>query len=171
MDCLYALGRTFTFIEKYEESLLYYNKILDINANHLKALIGKSLSLSCLNKTIDALSIIDDSLQNSNNGYLWAIKGRLLSLTHENNSEVKNCFQKAFELCDDTPFLYYQKAKACLNELDYKKASNFYNKSIESIENSKCDLDEGIYVTKLLIMFDRGWMYSRIGDYAEALKY
>lgn len=174
LNYLYALGKTYAFRydseKNYKESLFYYNKVLEINPNHIKALIVKSLSLVNLGKTNESLKIIDEGIKNSNDGYLWAMKGRLLSFLHKKDNEITNCFQKAYEQFEDTTYLDYLRAKAYEYNLDYNNASKCYDKSIENINESVCDLDEGIYVTLLLIMLEKGWMYIRSGDLDKALE-
>jgi tetratricopeptide (TPR) repeat protein len=165
-----ALGKTYFNLGKFKESLSYYNKILDFNPMHVKSLIGKYASLANLNETSEAMKLLDENLMNFNHGYLWAIKGELLSFNHARNSDIKECFKNAHELCGDTSYLYYLQAKSFVHDLDYEKASISFNKSIEGIDDSACDLDEDIFIMKLMVMLQKGWMYHSIDEYDEALE-
>ena len=176
VDYLFALGKTYSFRydseENYKNSLYYYNKVLEINPKHIKTIIMKSLSLVNLGEKSEALKIIDESINNFDDGYLWAIKGRLLSSLHEEDDNIENCFQNAFELSDDNSYSYYMRAKAYEHDLEYKKASEYYDRSIEGLEDSVCDLDEGIYMSRLLTLLEKGWMYiysGYSGNYNKAL--
>mgnify|MGYP000885549821 CR=1 FL=1 len=173
LDYLYALGSTYALLynseKNFKEALFFYNKILEIDPNHTKALLQKSLLLVNIGKNSEALDLINEGIKKSNDGYLWAMKGRLLSLIHGNDDEVKNCFNKAYELVIDESYVHYLRARAYEHDLKYKKATIYYDKSIEGINDSVCDLDEGIYVSKIFTQLIKGWMYIGSGDYDEAL--
>lgn len=173
LDYLFALGSTYALLynseKNFNEALFFYNKILEIDPNHTKALLKKSLLLVNIGKNSEALILINEGIENSNDGYLWAMKGRLLSLIHGNDDVVKNCFNKAYELVVDASYVHYLRARAYDHDLKYKKAIKYYDKSIEGIDDSVCDLDEEIYVSKIFTQLIKGWMYINSGDYNEAL--
>ena len=170
IDNLYAIGKTLSLIRDYEKSLFYYDKILKIHPTHIKSIVGKSISLANLDNSEEALNLIEDEIKNSNNGYLWAIKGRILSIRHEKNSVINNCFSKAYNLCKDRPFLYYQQAKACLHTLKIKKSIDYYKKSIDYLDDSVCGLDKGHYLTKFLILLEMSNPYCMMEKYELALE-
>lgn len=173
VNYLFALGKTYSLVydseKNYKQSLYYYNKVLEINPNHIKTIIVKSLSLVNLGENSEALEIIDESIDNFDDGYLWAMKGRLLSFLHEKDELIEKCFQKAFELSENNSYSYYMRAKAYQHNMEYKKASEYYDRSIEGLNDSVCDLDEGVYVSRLLILLEKGWMYTQFGNYDKAL--
>lgn len=78
LDYLYAIGNTYALSYdseyNFKKSLFYYNKILEIDPRHTKAIIDKAQSLSTLGNYIKALEIIDEAIKNSNDGHLWATK-------------------------------------------------------------------------------------------------
>lgn len=169
LNNLYAIGKTLALLNYFEESLDYFDKILDINHTHIKALIGKSISLTNLNNTNEALALINEEIRNSNNGYLLAVKGRILAFKHEENDLIENCFSNASEQSIDQSFLYYQRAKAYFHTLKYDKAISSYNKSIEYIDETFCGLDEGYYLTKFLILLEMSSVYCKTENYDLAL--
>jgi len=174
LDYLYAIGNTYALSYdseyNFKKSLLYYNKILEIDPTHIKAIIDKAQSLSTLGNYIKALEIIDEEIKNSNDGHLWATKGRLLSLIHKDSGEIKNCFKEALKSSDDNSYVYYSQAKVYEHNLEYNKATKCYDESIKDLVNSICDLDDGVYLTKLLVIHNKGWMYVRSKDYEKALE-
>lgn len=173
VDYLFALGKTYSFRYNSEEndrqSLYYYDKVLEINPKHIKTIIEKSLTLLNLGENSEALKIIDESINNFDDGYLWAMKGCLLAFLHEKGELIEDCFQRAFELSEDNSYSYYMRARAYKYDLEYKKASEYYDRSIEGLNDSVCDLDEGIYMSRLLTLLEKGWMYISSGNYDKAL--
>ena len=112
IDFLFNTGFELIIDSKYKESISYFDKVLEIDPNHVDALGSKAAALAQLGKTESALSLYDVILEinpnhaNSlyNKGVLLGFDGKLdeaisyigkALVLDPNNEEVKNAFNSA----------------------------------------------------------------------------
>lgn len=174
IDYLYALGNTYSLLYESDihskKALNYYERVLKIDPNNIKAIIHKSLILLSLGKIREALDFVESALI-TNNGPLWAVKGRILSYSHNYNNEIiKNCFDKAYELSKDTSYVDFLLARTYQFDLEYEKAEMYYDKSIEGLDDSHCDLDDDCLISKFSVMLMKAWMYFSLNKFEESLE-
>jgi len=97
---------------KFEEALTFFDKVLEIDPNHIEALIERGLTLLRMEKFPEALPYYERALElDSNNVKALVGKGVVLSKT-EKVFEGISYFDKAFELKHDFPGIMFLKTLA-----------------------------------------------------------
>jgi tetratricopeptide (TPR) repeat protein len=61
-DAHYRQGQEFANVEDYESAIAEYSQAIELNPRHLKAIIGRGLSLQCMGKTEAAIADFDKGI-------------------------------------------------------------------------------------------------------------
>ena len=87
LDYIFAVGRTLTRLNKPQEALLCFEKILNIQPHHLKAILGKVVSLGMMWKYKTAIKTIDKEPKIVDNAILLSQKAYLMSFTEKDEEK------------------------------------------------------------------------------------
>src|SRR5574342_751628 len=103
-----------------KESILYFNKVLDINPNHLEALLNKGHALGRIGRYNDALVWYDRVLKIDSNNVLALINIGLCYHYLKEYEKAVLFYEKILEKHPDHANAIYHKAcsKALLNKID-----------------------------------------------------
>ena len=140
--------------EKYDESILYYDKCIHINSQNYDAYCNKGYALHCLSRYIEAIELFNKSLEiEPENQDAIIFKGdSLRALGHY--KEAIECYNSVLALNPNYDLVYnykgevmyetgrYDEAKYCFEKalsIDPQNAEAFYNIAILFVKVNKKD--------------------------------
>jgi len=95
-------GSTLIDLERYEESIKYFDKVLEIQPNNITALVNKGVALQELKKYEEAMVSYNQVLKiDKNNDNIYYQKASIESL-RKNKKEALRLLGKAIELNEKT---------------------------------------------------------------------
>ena len=138
------LGSALFELERYEEALTSYDKVIKLNPDHSNAWTNKGATLNELERYEEALTSYDKAIElNPDNSNAWSNKGATLGNLERYEEALTSC-NKAIELNPDHSNAWTSKG-ATLNELErYEEALTSYDKAIElNTDNSNAWSNKG----------------------------
>lgn len=170
LDYKFAVGRTLSRLRNDAKALACYEEILNIQPHHLKAILGKVLSLEVMRNEKTAIKTIDNELKIADNAILFARKAHLMSFTEKDEEKIVDLFHKAQDLKNDEPYIWYLKSIVHKHYLEQEKAIKSLEKALSLVSESKTNLDKNNYVSKRdLLLFKIELLYD-FNEFDKALK-
>jgi len=124
-----------------KESILYFNKVLEINPDHLDALLNKGHAFGKIGRYYDAIICYDRVLKIESNNILGLINTGLCY-------HYLRDYEKAISFYDKTLQTYPQHANALYHKACSKVLQNKFDESIDTLEQAiKQDLTFRIKAT------------------------
>lgn len=170
LDYIFAVGRTLTRLNKPQEALLCFEKILNIQPHHLKAILGKVVSLGMMWKYKTAIKTIDKEPKIVDNAILLSQKAYLMSFTEKDEEKILDLFHKAQELKNDEPYIWYLKSAVYKHYLEQEKAIKSLEKALSLVHESKTNLDKNNYVSKRDLLLFKIWLLYDFKEFDKALE-
>ena len=112
-----------------KESILYFNKVLDINPNHLDALLNKGHALGKIGKYNDAVVCYDKVLKIDHNNVLGLINTGLCYHYLRDYEKAISCYDKILET-------YTQHANTLYHKACSKALQNKFDEAIDLLEQA-----------------------------------
>ena len=112
-----------------KESILYFNKVLEVKPNHLDALLNKGHALGKIGKYNNAIICYDKVLEIDNNNVLGLIN---TGLCHHYLKD----YEKAISYYDKILETYPQHANALYHKACSKALQNKFDESIDLLEKA-----------------------------------
>ncbi|WP_028329432.1 tetratricopeptide repeat protein [Brachyspira alvinipulli] len=153
----YKKALTLYYLNRYEESVEYYNKAININPIYEKAFINKGIILAKLMVFDEALEAFNAAIEINERSEISYFNIGIIYSKLERYEDALSSFNKAAELGYDYAYLNVAIILERLGRID--EAFNIYDKAI-SINKSL----EVIYLNKAGLLVN-------IGKYQEAIKY
>ncbi len=129
IDELFNNGLTLRKTGNPKESILYFNKVLDINPNHLDALLNKGHALGRIGRYDDALVCYDAVLKIDQNNVLGLINTGLCYHYLKDYEKAISYYDKILERHPEHANTLYHKACA-------KALQNKFDESIDLLEHA-----------------------------------
>jgi len=170
LDYLFAVGRTFSRLNNDKKAIFFYDKVLNLQPNNFKALLGKVSSLIIMGRDQDALEIIDYELTKDDNPILLAKKGQILSSTEKNDVMIFDFFSRAIELKDDEPYIWILKSLVHEHYLEEDKALESLEKALSFVSESKTDLDQDNHISMRDVLVEKITTLRNFNYHEKALK-
>jgi tetratricopeptide (TPR) repeat protein len=142
---LFYIGNSYYFQNKFNQSLQYYNKSIEINPQDSDAWVGQGNALKNLNKYNEAIKAYNRAIEiNPHNSNAWYNKGFVLDELGELDEAIK-AFDKAIKINPQNIDAWVGKGLVLDNLNKYDEALRASDKAIEiNPHNSIAWLSKGI---------------------------
>ena len=187
------LGSALFELERYEEALTSYDKVIKLNPDHSNAWTNKGATLNELERYEEALTSYDKAIElNPDNSNAWSNKGATFN-NLERYEEALTSYDKAIELNSDDSGTWSNKGATLYNLERYEEALTSYDKAIELNSDSSialinkallsskkgdfdyaiADVNQAIKIAthEVLAISSKGMILARKGDYNQALEF
>jgi tetratricopeptide (TPR) repeat protein len=142
----------------FNESLVYFNKTIEIDPNNSFAWTNKGYILNNLGKYDDSIQAYDKAIEiDPNDSPIWTGKGLVLSNCGKYHDAII-AYDKAIEINPDYPFAWTGRGLVLDNLGKYDEAIEAYNKAIEIDPNYS-----PTWTGKGLVLY-------KLGNYDDAIK-
>jgi tetratricopeptide (TPR) repeat protein len=150
-------GRELSNLERYQEALNAYDKVLQANPNHLQAWSERSLVLRRLGRYDEALISAEKAIEiNPNFADGWKNRcGALMTL--QRNQEALNACDKAIQLKPDLSQAWYNRALVLKDLIRNKEAIASYDKVLQ------------LHPDYYTVWYERGVTLQELQGHQEAL--
>ena len=119
-------------LRKYEETIKYYDRAIEISPNFVDALDWKGNAFYSLGKYDEAIKCYDQAIEIDPN-FGWALNDKGASLQKQGNyDEALKCLNRALEVDKTYSLAWTNKAECLLYMGNLIEAENCYNESINS---------------------------------------
>ena len=129
-EILFYIGNSYSFQNKFNQSLIYYDKVLEINPQDTEAWNNKGIALAQLGKLDKAIEAYDKAIEiNPQNSLFWSNKGTGLGQLGKFDEAIK-AFDRAIEINPQDSDAWYNKGLALDNLNEYNEAIKANDKAI-----------------------------------------
>ncbi len=127
----FSKGKDLYELEKYDEAIPYFNKVLEINPKHADAWNNKGNALMLSVEWDEkAIQCFDEAIKiNPKHADAWNNKGNALNKS-DKHIEAITCFDKVLEINPIHADAWYGKGEALLNLRKYDEAIQHFDKAI-----------------------------------------
>jgi tetratricopeptide (TPR) repeat protein len=138
-------------LQRYDESITCYDKVLEINPNYANAWYNKGISLDSLEKYEEAIKAYDKAIEiDPKNIYAWHNKGNAFYNLGKYDEAI-NCYDRLLEIDPNYADAWLRKGTALTHLEKYNEGIASYDKAIEINPDSldtKASLAEALLISK-----------------------
>ena len=128
---LFATAVSYHQKQLFEQALIAYQQVLNLQPNRIEALINLGSIYKNLGKISEAINCYRQALKlNSNSGELWYNFGNTLQ-TQGNFDEAINAYRQAIKLSPNLAAAYFNLAKLLQEQENYTEAAEYYQHTIQ----------------------------------------
>lgn len=128
---LFATAVSYHQQQLFEQALIAYQQVLNLQPNRIEALINLGSVYKNLGKISEAINCYRQALKlNSNSAELWYNFANTLQ-TQGNTKEAINAYRQAIELSPNLAAAYFNLAKLLQEQENYTEAAEYYRHTIQ----------------------------------------
>ena len=136
--------------QQYTEAVTFFDRILELYPDSVRAINGKATALNALNRCQESLEILEKVNQMKPDYYpAWSTKGRALEIGFERYEEALKCYEKVIELNpkkqSHVAWAWYEKCGSLYELSRYKESIEAANKALELDLNSSTFVSDAVY--------------------------
>ena len=156
---LFYIGNSYRSQNKFNESLWYYNKSLEINPQDSDTWNNKGVALENLGKYDEAIKVFDKAIEiNPQHSMAWVNKGFALSILNKSDEAIKT-YNKAIELDPQDSDAWYMKGLLLYTLNKLEEAIKAFDKAIKIHPHNSSDAWTA-----------KGSSLGQLGKFNEAIK-